>query len=459
MNITHLHRHSTRLRPAITALRTAQRAQRFSTHSLFRQAAASSSHGSPNPRSLDNSGGFSSRPKSVPTPAVDFSKYPAVKPNPHIEKSRMPPPQPYNAKAAHNKAKDVATVDPVIVHKRIRNQVLGGLGLFIGTMIIYQIFVQPLLNQATPESEKQFQDVRNKQAIIVKETTVGGELVDTVESGTSHVGPLPTRIFLPTTTTAGVSDISGAQANSSILEEYSLVGHGIRTVSFLSVQVYVVALYVATSSLPNLQNALLDTLDIPSSATTATLPERDTLRGKMMDEKTGVEVVNKLLDLKSNAGIKMAIRIVPTRNTDFPHLRDGWVRGITAQTKTTPDLYDDDEFVNALGHFKTLFGGKGSVAKGGVMLLARDEKGSLVAYGPDESKKDVVPLAEGGKKHTAMDGLKLLGKVDDERVSRALWLCYWAGKKVASEGARKSVVEGMVDIVARPVGSTEGKVV
>ena len=391
---------------------------------------------------------------------ADFSKYPPVKPNPYSagKASRSPPIRPYEPIVPTNRGSTIPGV-PEDTHRKVRKKILGSLVLFFVALVTYQTVVQPMLMQATSESQKSFEEAsKGKNVVIVKETTVGGDTVDTVDSGTSHVGPLPTRIFMPTKIKAGISDISGAQA-SEVLEEYTLVGHGIRTVSFLSVQVYVVALYVATSSLPNLQNALLHTLDIPSTATTATLPERDALRKSLLDETTSVEVITTLLDRQNDAGIKMAIRIVPTRNTDFPHLRDGWVRGITAKTKLAPELYDDDQFLNALGHFKTLFGGKNSVAKGGVMILARDEKGNLAAYGPDENMKNVVPLAEGGKKETAMHGLKCLGAVDDERISRALWLCYWAGKKVASEGARKSVVEGLVDVVARPVGSTEGKVI
>ena len=53
----------------------------------------------------------------------------------------------------------------------------------------------------------------------------------------------------------------------------------------------------------------------------------------------------------------------------------------------------------------------------------------------------------------------LLGRVDDERVSRLVWLGYISGENPASEEARKSVVEGVIDIVERPIGTIETQVV
>lgn len=241
----------------------------------------------------------------------------------------------------------------------------------------------------------------------------------------------------------------------------TLVGNGIRTVSFLGIQVYVVALYVATSSLPTLQQKLLQSLDLPSSATTATLPERETLRQKLLSDPGSIEFFSALLDSRGHSGIRTAIRIIPTRGTDYPHLRDGWVRGIQGKTQLHPEIYDDDAFLDSISRFKALFGGKGGVPKGRALILTRDENGALFAYGPDEKvkTKDVKLLSQGASKDKAMDGLKMLGAMDDPRISRALWLCYFAGAKVASEGARKSVVEGLVEVVSRPVGSTEGMVV
>lgn len=52
-----------------------------------------------------------------------------------------------------------------------------------------------------------------------------------------------------------------------------------------------------------------------------------------------------------------------------------------------------------------------------------------------------------------------MGGLEDERISRLVWLGYLAGRNVASEGARQSVVEGVMEIVARPMGTVETQVV
>jgi hypothetical protein len=84
---------------------------------------------------------------------------------------------------------------------------------------------------------------------------------------------------------------------------------------------------------------------------------------------------------------------------------------------------------------------RGSVPKGKELLLYRDGNGKLVVWYDD------------GK-----IGAQRLGQVEDERISRAVWLNYVAGKTVASEAARKSIVGGIMEFVERPVGSVATQV-
>ena len=51
-----------------------------------------------------------------------------------------------------------------------------------------------------------------------------------------------------------------------------------------------------------------------------------------------------------------------------------------------------------------------------------------------------------------------LGEVKDERISRLVWLGYLAGGTVASDGARRSVVDGVMGLVERPIGTVETRV-
>ncbi|KAJ6153175.1 hypothetical protein N7497_007494 [Penicillium chrysogenum] len=243
-------------------------------------------------------------------------------------------------------------------------------------------------------------------------------------------------------------------------EEYQLLGLGIRTVSFLSIQVYVVGLYVAKSDITELQRRLLRTAIHPpttdddaaisgagaTAATSLVSPERQQLRELLLDPEHGDAAWSAII--KDN-GIRTAFRIVPTRNTDFMHLRDGWVRGITAraQAKKTaePGEFQDESFGSSMNDFKAVFGsGKGkSVPKGQTLVLMRDAHGALDALFQPGADKPV----------------KWMGRVADERISRLVWLNYLAGKNVSSEGARASIVDGLMTIVERPLGTVVQKVI
>jgi len=122
-------------------------------------------------------------------------------------------------------------------------------------------------------------------------------------------------------------------------------------------------------------------------------------------------------------------------------LRDAWVRHLTAraQSPASKDEYGDESFGASMQKFKQLFN-RGSVPKGKELLLSRDGKGKLAVWYDD------------GKV-----GAQRLGQIEDERISRVVWLNYLAGK-VASEGARKSIVEGVMEFVERPVGTVATQV-
>ncbi|KAG0634299.1 chalcone-flavanone isomerase-domain-containing protein [Tuber brumale] len=221
-------------------------------------------------------------------------------------------------------------------------------------------------------------------------------------------------------------------------KEHTLVGLGIRTVSFLGIQVYVVGLYVLTSDLPTLSTYLLQ-YAAPSGATSTTASERGSLRALLLSPEHNERIFTALL---RNSHISTAFRIVPTRNTDFSHLRDGWVRSITTRAKQG-GVYEDPGWAAALDEFKRLFGGRRSVPKKKTLLLVRDGEGGLTCWYDPEGRGD-------GKLGS---NTVRLGDIRDYRVGLALWLGYLAGEKVASVPARESMVEGLVELVGRPVGS------
>ncbi|KAF2274941.1 uncharacterized protein EI97DRAFT_434847 [Westerdykella ornata] len=294
-------------------------------------------------------------------------------------------------------------------------------------------------------------------------TATDAEAVELVETGTSYVPYFPRTIEIPTSSGPG-----GVESKA----EYTLLGLGVRKVSFLRVQVYVVGLYVKTSSLSTLQNHLINTVNPNASAL---IPgEKDDLRQALLDANRSNEIWESILTQRGANGVEMALRIVPTRGTDFNHLRDGLMRGImsrtdevsrrqaelrrqqAAESKTiappTPvqeSEFSDENFGLAMKDFKALFGGRGSAPKGSVLLLTRDRYGALeMLYQPLKKTNKGEKLGE----------LSRLGSVYDARLSRLLWLLYLGGQNVSSEEARKSIVDGCIGLVERPVGTVEAMV-
>lgn len=276
-----------------------------------------------------------------------------------------------------------------------------------------------------------------------------GEL-DGVPTGTSTVPLFPHTLWLPRTGAADDRKSGALPAGLGIFdtnEEYHLLGLGIRTVSFLSIQVYVVGIYVAVSDLARLQESMVRAIAMPG-ATTLVEREKEDLNRLLADAKGSEQIWGTIL---KRDGIKSVLRIVPTRSSGFGHLRDGWLKGITARGRK--EKFDDQGFVNALGNFKSIFGGTGikGLEIGKALLLVRGGDGVLRVC----LEKANAGFGASGNG----DAMALMGVVEDERISRLLWLGYLAGGTVASEEARRSVVDGVLDLVGRPIGTVETRVI
>jgi hypothetical protein len=268
-------------------------------------------------------------------------------------------------------------------------------------------------------------------AKLIAHDDKSGEDIELIPTGTSSIPHFPKTIRLPDT------DVGNSQES-----EYTLVGLGIRTVSFLGIQVYVVGLYVQTSSLAELQTRFIKRVN---TLATALIPgEKEDLRKDLLDPEKSYLVWDDILK-DTGTNINSAFRIVPTRSTDFQHLRDGWVRGITSRTQAATQRGDkqfsDESFASSMKEFMSLFGGKGKAPKGTVVLLTRDGSGKLgVLYQEKNS----------GPEH--------FGIIQDERIARLIWLGYLGGKGVSSEDARKHIVDGILELVERPVGTAAAKI-
>lgn len=102
---------------------------------------------------------------------------------------------------------------------------------------------------------------------------------------------------------------------------------------------------------------------------------------------TGEALIANFLD----TGAKCAIRIVPVRNTDFSHLRDGFTRAVQARQKlarASKSINEEDEarIGESLQKLKSLFPAQ-SVPKGKALVLLRTPTGLTVEY---EVSYDVI---------------------------------------------------------------------
>ena len=277
--------------------------------------------------------------------------------------------------------------------------------------------------------------------------------IDKVATGTSTIPYFPRKMWLPRSGSSrdeGASPALPAGIGIAQEEEYQLLGLGIRKVSLFKIQVYVVGLYVAKSDLGRLQEELVKA-SVGSGASTLVQGEKQELRKTLLDGDGSTKIWGEVL---KEGGVRSAVRIVPTRNTNFSHLRDGWIRGIDLRGKGKG--YEDEGFQAAVGDFKAMFGGRGSVGKGKVLLLGRGADGALRAWVEEEHN---LPGAAEGQDSTPKQGkMSLLGGLKDERVSRLIWMGYLAGQNVASDEAREHVVDGVMDIIERPIGTVETQV-
>jgi hypothetical protein len=320
----------------------------------------------------------------------------------------------------------------------MRRSRIAGIGIIVCALCMFGIVKSGVIPE--PSKSKKKQDPATTRLdgppSIAPDTSLQDK-VEQIPTGTSTIPTFPKTLRLSSLDAPGDASIveKGEQ-------EYQLVGLGIRTVSFLGIQVYVVGLYIAVPDIATLQQRLVRKMD--PVATTLVPGERQKLKELLMDPEKGEEAWD---DILKDGGIRTVFRIVPTRNTDFMHLRDGWVRGITgktqARTAAGDQSFNDETFGDSVNKFKAVWGSgaRKSVPKGETLMLTRDAQGRMAAWIQEKQ------------------GSLRLGGVDDERISRLIWLGYLAGKNVSSEGARRSVVDGVMDFVERPVGTVAQQVV
>ncbi|CDW97647.1 hypothetical protein [Sporisorium scitamineum] len=193
-----------------------------------------------------------------------------------------------------------------------------------------------------------------------------------------------------------------------------LVGLGVRTVSFLCVRVYVAALYIDESKL---------------------------LSSDLTDENSLEQRMKTLLD----QGTPAVIRIVPVRNTDFNHLRDGFIRALQARLKLALKASRveagssvEEQFTRGVQQIKESFP-RGSVPKGSPLdVVVVPQKGGRASLNFEYGGEVFGQVRSGSEEVKA-------GKGADEgfTVARELVLAYFAEQGEISTPFKKSVEQGL----------------
>ncbi|KAG0267430.1 hypothetical protein BG011_005715 [Mortierella polycephala] len=186
-----------------------------------------------------------------------------------------------------------------------------------------------------------------------------------------------------------------------------LLGLGVRRITFLKVQVYVVGLYAKESD-----------LDDHNSRFRA-MPE---VQKFQRTEKASADIAFRAM---VQTPIELILRIAPVRNTNGPHLRDGFTRSLTQAAKEQKlSEPDNEEAMQGILEFKNLFP-KGKVDAGQALLFRKSPDGSLTVQLDNE----------------------VLGTTRNQWVIETFFFSYLQGDNPISEKARDSIAEGIQNLL------------
>ncbi|KAF3988246.1 hypothetical protein FT663_03452 [Candidozyma haemuli var. vulneris] len=197
------------------------------------------------------------------------------------------------------------------------------------------------------------------------------------------------------------------RANCSVVDKVQrLVASGMRSVTFISFKVYAVGLYVPTK-------------DEPQISTTVAQYMRSN-PGKTAEELLGDKQLSQEILENMSQRINYTIRITPVRNTDFGHLRDGFVKTILAcplaKTKR-------EEVATGIEQLRAAFQGfKGSVPKNHSLYLVTENNQITMHYVGNKGE------------------VRTLGKITEPSIAQVLFVSYFSSAKPISEQLRKDFV-------------------
>ncbi|QLQ79983.1 hypothetical protein HG537_0C06320 [Torulaspora globosa] len=207
--------------------------------------------------------------------------------------------------------------------------------------------------------------------------------------------------------------------------EYSMLGYGFRSVTFVSFKVYALGIYIADQD-RHLVPEVLDSKFLSTAFidTDASKSHKENVKRALDDPEKSTVLVGNLLD----SGVRMAAKLTPIRNTDFNHLRDGFIRTILNH----PEASTNQETLSAgLEELKQAFSEKGRVAKNDDLVVELQANGGLQFFYVNRKKDQVTTM----------------GRVEEPLVGKLLFSQYMSGPKPLSPSAKESVATHLAAMV------------
>ncbi|GMM36341.1 Aim46 protein [Saccharomycopsis crataegensis] len=217
--------------------------------------------------------------------------------------------------------------------------------------------------------------------------------------------------------------------------KFSLIGYGNRKVTFLQFSVYGLGIYIANEDVAKIPEVLNSKYlsEVFIDKHDPSLSHADNLALALKDPETSEVLINNLLD----ANIRFLIRIVPLRDTDFNHLRDGFVKSCVRNRLVKSSA--PDNLNSGIDEIRVIFKKyRSKCPKNHVFLVETDKEGKTsfiyenLGKHPEQKKVEEVVY---------------LGTVQETVISKALLLNYFAGAKPISNDARKKCIDEILRVV------------
>ncbi|KAI5952484.1 AIM18 [Candida jiufengensis] len=200
-----------------------------------------------------------------------------------------------------------------------------------------------------------------------------------------------------------------------ISQNFTLLGHGIRSVTFIGFKVYGIGIYIANSDISK-ASQILNSFEKNNQN-----PEFPALNNPTESD----HIIETLLD----NNIKFLIRLSPVRNTDFNHLKDGLIKSILAHpsSKTLKE-----QLSKGLEELRAVFSKtRGSVPKDDLLIMEILSNGEMSVNYINQKQ----------------DKIKEMGIVNEPLVGKILMQQYLSSNKPLSESLKKSCIEGLNNLI------------